>query len=359
MQPRLAVSRMLFDSFCHFYTKEYLDQLRNSCPAITLVGPEPNSDRIYIVDSRLDRRVDIGFLRSGSGFDNIDRRLRDMEHFGIDMQALSIATPGIDTELLHVSPKETVRIAKAINDSLASISKKHPDKFVAIAEVPILQIDEALEEFDRAINTLGMRGVQVYTTVGGLPLDSPQFRPFFERAAKLDVPVLIHPTYPPSTQRRSYEMDYELQMIYVWPFETTLCISRLVFSGIFEEFPNLKIVTHHSGAMVPFFGERIRSVYKQGRKGGLKEQSKMKKDPLEYFKLMYHDTSIYGSVAALNCTAAVMGPERMIYSTDYPYGPEDGLYFLRATKESVEKMNVTEEERETIYGGNAMKIFKL
>ena len=97
----------------------------------------------------------------------------------------------------------------------------------------------------------------------------------------------------------------------------------------------------------------------QGRKGGIREQAKIKKNPNEYFKMMFHDTAIYGSIPALNCAGAVFGADRLIFATDYPFGPEDGAYFLSATKDSVEKMNASEDEKKKIYSENATKLFGL
>ena len=350
---------MIIDSFCHFYPREYLDALQNLCPAIKLVGPDPSNGRLYIIDASTNNRNDVGFLRVGSGFDNIERRLKDMEQFGIDIQAISVAGPGIDTELLHVSPEITLKLARVINDSLSAIANKHPEKFLAVGEIPLALPEQAIEELHRIVNDLGVKGVQIYTTIQGKPLDSPEFRPFFREIARMNIPVFLHPTYPRPNERRSYETDYELQMMYVWPFETTLSISRIVFSGILEEYPNLKLVTHHAGAMVPFFNERIQAVYLQGRKGGIRDQAKIKRNPNEYFKMMFHDTAIYGSVPALNCAAAVFSAERLIYATDYPFGPQDGAYFLKTTKESVEKMNASEDEKRKIYSENASKLFGL
>src|SRR5487761_104619 len=215
---------MIIDAFCHFYTEEYLDALKEYCPAIKLVGPDPATGRIYITDVQVKRGVDVGFLRAGTGFESVERRLKDMTEHGIDMQAVSVGGPGIDSQLLHVNPKVTVKLSKVINDSLLKIAEKHPDKFLAVGEVPILSPGAAIDELDRVVG-LGMKAVQLYTTAGGRPLDSPEFRPVFEKIANLGVPIFMHPTYPRPEERRNYETDYELQMIYVWPFETTLSIS--------------------------------------------------------------------------------------------------------------------------------------
>lgn len=354
----LAAIIVLIDSFCHIITKQYLDEIQRSCPAIELVGPDA-AGRVYMIDKTSPQRKDVGFVKVGSGFDNLDKRIKDMEHFEIDVQVLSVAGPGIDSELLHASPEATVKIAKASNDAISSVVQKYPEKFVGVAEIPLLSIEDALSELHRSIENKGMRGVQLYTTIGGKPLDSFEFQPFFQEAAKMKIPILIHPTYPRTIERRSYESDYEMQMLYTWPYETTLAISRLVFSGMLEKYPNLAFITHHAGAMIPFFAERIRSVYSQARKGGLREQAKISNDPLSYFKMMFHDTSVGGNVAALNCAGDIFGNDRLIYSTDYPFGPEEGLHHLKVTRESVEKMNASPEEREMIYSGNALKLFRL
>ena len=233
--------------------------------------------------------------------------------------------------------------------------EKNPSKFVGIGEVPIPQVDEALDELERCVNDLGMRGIQLYTTTDGMPIDADRFTPLFERAARLDVPVHIHPTHPLSSERRSYEKDYGLNVLFGYPFETSLCLTRLIMSGLLDKYPTLKLITHHTGAMCGLYAERLQSFIDDGTAGNRKPRKPVK----EYLRMIYHDTASSGSVAALNLGASVFGARQLLFGTDYPFGPEDGCFNIVETIRSVKDMAVTNEEREYIFSRTAQRLFKL
>lgn len=254
---------MRVDAFTHIYTPEYLHTLRKSCPGIELIT-DSHTGITTIVD-HISGEI-TNFLVEDSAFDGLEKRLAVMDRLKIDAQVLTAAQPTVDPHLLHVPDDRTIELAKIINDSMAKMVKGFEDRFIPIAEIPALVTDEALAEIERAIRDLGMKGIQLNTTIGGRPLDSPEFKPIFAKASKLNIPILIHPCNVTRNQRRNYETQYGLHRILGWPFETSLAISRLVFSGILSEHPALRIITHHTGGMIPFFANRIESFYAQSRK---------------------------------------------------------------------------------------------
>jgi len=172
-------------------------------------------------------------------------------------QVLTITAPPLE---IVARPRDAVELAKLGNDELAELVAKYPDRFAAgVACLPMNDIDAALKEAERAIEALNMKGVQIYTPCNGKALDSREFLPLYEMMAKYDLPIWLHPTRgrdTPDYQGESHSKYWIFHSI-GWPYETTAAMVRLVSSGILERYPSLKIITHHCGGMVPYFGQRI------------------------------------------------------------------------------------------------------
>jgi aminocarboxymuconate-semialdehyde decarboxylase len=189
-------------------------------------------------------------------------------------------------------------------------------------------------------------------------LDTPEFEPFWAQAAALGIPVFIHPRGPFKTDGRTYEGGYDLIHNLGWPFETALALHRLVFSGIMERYPNLKIISHHlGGGMVPFFLGRTIETYeipKQEKLLGLV----MPRPLSEYFSLFYYDTAVGGSAAAIRCAYEVFGAEKLVFATDAPNGPEAGVMRLRTYPDVIRSLKLSPAETEKIMSGNISNLFK-
>ena len=165
---------------------------------------------------------------------------------------LSLANPPPE---LIAPPDKTPELVRMANDALAEICRKHPDHFPAfIASLPMNNVEASVQEADRAVKELGARGVQVFTNVAGKPLSAPEFRPVFQRMAAHDLAVWVHPmrTAQFSDYASEKESQNEIWFSFGWPYETTACMTRLIYSGIFDELPELKIVSHHMGGMIPY-----------------------------------------------------------------------------------------------------------
>jgi len=279
----------------------------------------------------------------------VEDRLKTMSKYGVDMQVLSLTTP----YLLGINPENAAEACKASNDSIQKVIEKHPDKFTGFAVISLLDIDSALEELDRAINDLGLKGVALATNQNGEGLDSQTYFPFYDRVAKYDVPIFLHPS-----SWKSYPLvedpKYGLMGLIGWYFDTTQAVCRLVFGKVLETHPTLKIVTHHLGAYLPV--SRIRD-------DRIREGLGLKKPIAEYFKQVYGDTAISGMglirKEILTLGYAFFGPERTLFGTDYPYGEQNGEAFLRDNLKGVMNMDIPEEERQQILGENAKKLLKI
>jgi predicted TIM-barrel fold metal-dependent hydrolase len=284
---------------------------------------------------------------------DLDLRFKTMDKFEGLKQVLTLGAPPIE---FAVSPKEAVELARMANDEMAELVNKYPDRFIAaVASLPMSDVDASLREADRAMKELKFKGVQIFSSINGKPLDSPEFLPLYEKMVQYDLPILIHPArdgeipdYPGEKSSK-----YTLFVSFAWPFETTMAMGRLVYSGVMEKYPNLKLVAHHCGAMVPFFSVRIRTVAQAGEG----EIMKLTKPPVEYFKRFYGDTVLGGNTSALMCGYAFFGADHIVLGTDYPYTGE--VVGLEAVIKAVGRMNITEEEKAKIYSKNARQLLKL
>lgn len=183
---------------------------------------------------------------------DLETRFRVLDKFGDLVQVLTLGTPPLESV---AQPKEAAELARIANDEMAALVARYPDRFVAaVASLPMNDIDAALQEADRAINDLRFRGVQIFTPTAGKALDQPEFYPLYEKMAGYNLPIWIHPVRDHSTPDYAGESSskYYIYGIFGWPYETTAAMTRLVFSGVLEKYPNLKFITHHCGGMIPF-----------------------------------------------------------------------------------------------------------
>jgi aminocarboxymuconate-semialdehyde decarboxylase len=189
-------------------------------------------------------------------------------------------------------------------------------------------------------------------------LDSPEFIPFWAQAKEMDIPVYIHPTDPAGFSDRPYEKEYDLAHNFGWPFETILMMSRLVFSGILDRFPTLKIITHHLGGGLPFFFGRVNETYAP-QKQEVTIGKTMQKPLDEYFSLFYYDTAVGGSAAAIRCAYDVFGADKLLFATDAPFGPGTGEARLAEYPKVIESLGLPEADKNKIFADNVRKLFKL
>ena len=174
-------------------------------------------------------------------------------------------------------------------------------------------IEASLAEIDRAVNDLGARGVQLFTNVAGKPLSAPEFRPIFARMAEHDLPVWVHPMRGPNFPDYASEQasEAEIWFSFGWPYETTACMTRLIYSGIFDELPDLKIITHHMGGMIPYFAGKIGLGFRQiffgtPERNPAAEDAGLKHTPIDYYKMLYADTALNGDDRADALRACVL-----------------------------------------------------
>lgn len=296
---------------------------------------------------------------------DLDARMKMMDRFKGYKQVLTLSLPAI--ELLG-GPHESPELARLANDGMAEIVRAHPERFPAfVASLPLNNVEESLAEMDRAINGLGAKGIQIFTNMNGRPMDEPEFYPIFEQMVKrYDLPIWVHPTRPARfadypTESKS---KYEIYWLFGWPYETSAFMARLVFSGMMEKLPDLKIITHHLGAMAPFFDARIGLGMDQlGSRTADEDYTvilkRMAKRPVDYFKMFYADTSINGSASAIRCGLDFYGSNNVLFGTDCPFDPEGGPMFIRESIRAIDSLQLKETDRRKIYFGNAIQMLRL
>lgn len=291
---------------------------------------------------------------------DMDVRFRIMDKYEGLVQVITPSWPSVEL----AAPKSAVELAMALNDEMAELVTRYPERFpAAVAGLPMNDMDAALKETDRAIKQLRMRGVLIYTPVADKPLDAPEFMPLYEKMSQYNLPILIHPMRNPDypDYRTETQSKYRLYNTFGWPYETTAAMTRLIFSGVLEKYPNLKIVTHHCGGMVPYFSERIKQFQDLGEfRWGLKYFDGLTKPPIDYYKMFYADTALYGNTSALMCGFTFFGADHLLFGIDMPLGDmEFGNRNYRQTINAIEEMAISDQDRVKIYEENARNLYRL
>jgi predicted TIM-barrel fold metal-dependent hydrolase len=296
---------------------------------------------------------------------DLDGRMRMMDRWSGYQQILTASPPAIE---LLAGPDASPELARLANDGLYEICERYPGKFPAfVAAIPYNNLDAALQEVERAITQLGARGIQMFTNVNGRPLDEPAFAPIFELMAnRYKLPILLHPTRTPGVADYATEQKskYEIWQVLAWPHDTSVAMARIVFSGMLEKWPSLKIVTHHLGGTAPYLAGRLGPLWDQlgARTSDEDYESLLKnmsKRPIAYFQMFFGDTVVGGSTSALRCGVEFFGPERVLFASDCPFDPEGGPMFIRENMRAVEELDISDTERQRIFSQNAIEMFML
>jgi aminocarboxymuconate-semialdehyde decarboxylase len=331
------------DAFCHVMPRPYADALSRltDTPAAANIR-----NRIDGIPSLVD----------------LDLRFRQMDEFGDDYRQI-VSLPAPPPEDLG-EPKVSREMAALANDELAALVDANPDRFAGwVAAVPMNDPEAAVAEAERAVG-LGAVGAQIYTNVNGHPLDERRFDPFWAKMAELDRMIWVHPSRSAAfpdyvTEEKS---RYEIWWVFGWPYETSAFMSRLVFSGVFDRHPGLKILTHHAGAMVPFFAGRVGPGWDQlgartppDRREEI-EGPELAKRPIDYFRMFYADTAVFGAAPALRCALDFFGADHVLFASDSPFDPEKGPGYIRSTIENIESLGLDDATREQLYEGNARSV---
>jgi aminocarboxymuconate-semialdehyde decarboxylase len=328
---------MIIDIYTHLAPKTFLDRMVSLAPKLGNIAA-----RLLAVKPLFD----------------LDQRFRDMDAVPDYRQVISLPNPSLE----EIGPAETGReLARIANDEMAELCLKYPDRFVGFAaSVYLDDVDSSIAEADRAIHQLGAKGVLIYNHVAGHPLDESRFRPFFAAIAGFNRPIWMHPSRTAAVTDYASEAKsrFEMWWCYGWPYDTSVAMTRLVFDGLFDRHPGLEIITHHCGGMIPFFDGRVGPGLDLLGARTTDEDYKqvlpsLKRPHMDYFKLFYGDTAMFGATTGVKCGLDFFGPSKIVFATDAPLGP------IRKTYDGIAGMDLDPAVAQAIFYGNAAKLLRL
>lgn len=292
---------------------------------------------------------------------DLDARLRLMDPFPDYRQVISLGSPPIES---FVGPDDAPELARVGNDGLAELVDSHPDRFAGfLAAVPMSNPDAAVREIERAMRDLRASGVQIYSNTAGAPLDLPELAPVFDLLNRERIPVFLHPARSEmfADYRSEQTSKYEIWWALGWPYETSTAMARLVFSGAFDKWPDLVIVCHHLGGIIPYLAGRVGHGWDQlGKRTSTEDYGallrSMKKRPIDYFRMFYGDTAEFGSAAATRCGLDFFGVDHVLFASDCPFEPTPGVYIRETLDVIANGVGLSSAEQAQITEGNARRL---
>jgi aminocarboxymuconate-semialdehyde decarboxylase len=297
-------------------------------------------------------------MRSVPGIYDLDHRRRMVESFPDYAQILSYPMPPI--EVLAKDAAQIEDYCKIVNDGLAEICARYPKQFPGwVAQTSPLMADAGVRETERALK-MGALGVQIYTNLAGRPLDEPAFEPFFAAMNANGRPIWLHPAraanFPDYLSEK--KSKYEIWWAFGWSYETAAAMARLVFSKIMDRYPNLKIIAHHFGGIVPMLEGRIGPGWDVlGQRTSDEDYGavlrSLKKRPLDYFKhAFYADTATFTAAPAMRAGFDFFDFDKIVFASDCPFDPEGGTMYIRETIRILDELKLPPERRAAIDRGN-------
>ena len=328
----------IIDIYTHIYPERFFQEMMKAAPKLSNIGPR---------------------LRSITKLFDLDARFKEMDTFGNYRQIVSLPNPPIED---IAKPDAGLRLARIANDEMAELCRKHPERFPSFAAALCLtDIDGSIAEARRAVKDLGGAGVLIYTDVAGEPLDEKKFEPFFAAVAGLDATIWLHPSRTAAMPDYAAEKKSRFEMWWClgWPYDTSVAMIRMVFCGLFDRYPGLRIITHHLGGMIPFYDGRVGPGLKVlGARTSDEDYSKilpsLKRPHMDYLREYYADTAMFGGgVHALRCGLEFFGAEHVVFATDAPLGP------IAPTIAEIKKIELAPGDQRKLFCGNAEKLLKM
>ena len=272
-------------------------------------------------------------------FFTAEDKLRSMDEKGIDRRLISLSSPSVYDWPIG----EQIDMARYINDATAALCRAHPDRFSGLGTMPLGDTGAALEEIDRALDELDMVGLAIGSNIAGRPLNDPELEPVWARINERRIPVFEHPMDPLGADHMD---EFELPIRVGFVYDTTTALTRMIYGGLFERYPDFPfIIAHTGGALLMLLG-RLDNGYR------LFEDCRrhISKLPSEYAKSLFYDTCAFAA-PSLMLAHSIVGPERLLWGTDDP--------FIGSGSEHVDDLPLDDADKAMILGGNAARVFGL
>jgi len=295
-------------------------------------GSQRSADRQKELRTELDKKLT-----------SVAQRLKDMDRMGIDIQAISTSP---SQYFYRIEPELGQQTSRLVNENLARIVAGNPDRFVALGTVPMQEPKLAVKELEYCMKTLGFRGLEIGTNVRKAELSDERFNPFWSKAEALGAVIFLHPSGFTDTSRMK---EHFLTNVIGNPLDTTFAISHIVFGGVLERHPKLKIVAAHGGGYLGGYPARMDHAYKVRPEC----HDHIKRPPSYYMKKIYYDTMVFGE-PQLEHLVNLYGADHVVIGTDYPY--DMGYY---KPVDFVEGAKLTRSQKDEILGGTAAKLLGL
>lgn len=328
----------LIDVHTHILSKAYTDLLEKHGPP--RYGLTRDSE-----DSVIITRKGARFMTFTAPMFDPEIRLEAMDEAGVSVELLSYTCPNC----YWAEGEMAGTVARVMNDELAAVCARWPERFKGLASIPLQNADMALKELERALEQPGMVGLIILANVNEVPLDDDRFEPVWQELNRRKVPTLLHPTAPPGVPDMGLG-DFGLIPSIGFMIDTTLAVTRMALGGVFERNPDWPLIISHAGATVPFLAGRMDQCYNFIPDA----REKAPKPPSEYLKKLYYDTVTY-DVKALKLAYDLAGPDRILYGSDYPHNIGD----MPGCAGRITQLDIPEAEKEQIRNGNAVRLFGL
>jgi aminocarboxymuconate-semialdehyde decarboxylase len=320
------------DLHTHYYPPIYFEKIRD-LPSEISFDKSPSGQTI-------NKYRAARFFGVTPPMTDVGKRLEDMDRVGIDVEVISLSTPNV----FFADAEHQAEIARMTNDAYADLIARYPARFKGFASIPMDAPDAALKELHRAIDELKLNGVILLSNIGGKPLTSPEYRPFFAEANRLKLCILLHPMLPANTEPFR---EYVLGPIVGFMFDTTLAVARMCFSGMLREFPDIRWIVGHLGGAVPYLMERMDN----GWRDFPECREHIDELPSVYLKRLYYDTVNFNP-HMLQMVREMIGADRMVLGSDYPHL----LGSIERAVSSIEGLDIPDDEKRQIFEGTALSI---
>jgi len=324
----------IIDLHNHFYPPVYLDALRKGPSNVEVTMDAEGNPRLHYPG---DYNIAVRGQR------DIDYRESVLKEHGVDMQVITLTTPGTHVE----EPSNAARLAGLVNDAFAAVVCAKPGRFSALATLPLNDPAASVKEFERACRQLRLPGAMLFSNVNGVALADERFWPLYEVANELGAVLSIHPAHPVGVEAM---LDYWLMPLVGFTFDTTLAAAKLVFSGVAERFPRINWVLSHLGGAIPYLAERLDRGFEAFREC----RAHITRPPSEYLKRFYFDTVNFDP-NALKLAIAFAGADHLVAGSDYPHQ----IGSIPKMLKSLRALDISTADREAIFGGNAARLLKL